>query len=122
MASAIELERVPGSYAVCRLEPDAPTPAWAEGGAGFRSVTRTDHELSIVCPADAVPQDAGADRGWACLRVRGTLDLNQTGIAAALTAPLADANVPVLVIATHDTDYLFVREADLDRLPHPWHP
>jgi uncharacterized protein len=53
--------------------------------------------------------------------VRGKLEFDQTGIAAALTAPLAEAKVPVLMIATYDTDYLFVREADLDRLPLPWH-
>lgn len=121
MVRAIELERVTGTYAVCRLEAGAPVPAWAEG-TGFSSITRTGDELSIVCPAARVPPNVRADRGWACLRVRGTLDLNQTGIAAALTAPLAEAKVPVLLIATHDTDYLFVREPDLDRLPHPWHP
>jgi uncharacterized protein len=116
----VELERVAGSYAICRLAPDVSVPAWAEGGT-LSSVTRTPEELSVVCAAKDVPEDAHADRGWACLRVKGTLDLNQTGIAAALTAPLADAGIPVLVIATHDTDYLLVREGDLDRLPLPWH-
>jgi hypothetical protein len=74
-----------------------------------------------VCPVQAVPGNTKAERGWACLRVRGKLDFDQTGITAALTAPLADAEVPVLMIATYDTDYLLVREADLDRLPPPWH-
>jgi hypothetical protein len=74
-----------------------------------------------VCATEAVPGATTAERGWACLRVRGKLDFDQTGIAAALTAPLAEAGIPVLLIATHDTDHLFVREADLDRLPLPWH-
>jgi hypothetical protein len=114
MANAAELERVPGSYAVCRLEPDAPAPAWAQSAAEFCSVTRTPDELSIVCAAEAVPEGVASERGWACLRVAGTLAFDQTGIAAALTAPLARAGVPILLIATHDTDYLLVREADLD--------
>jgi uncharacterized protein len=112
---------VPGSYAVCRLRPNAATPAWANRAEGFRSITRTADELSIVCSADAVPEGTTGERGWACLRVRGKLDFDQTGIAAALTAPLAEAEVPVLMIATHDTDYVLVREADLDRLPPGWH-
>ena len=116
MANAIELERVPGSYAVYRLDPDAPVPDWASNtDAGLASVTRTRDELSVICPAEDVPEDATAERGWACLRVAGTLDFDQTGIAASLTVPLAEAAIPVLVIATHDTDYLLVREADLDR-------
>ena len=36
-------------------------------------------------------------------------------MAAALTAPLAEAQVSVLPIATYDTDYLFVREETLSR-------
>jgi len=116
MANAVELELVPGRYAVCRLEPDAPVPDWATNtNAGLASVTRTRDELSVVCPAENVPKDATAERGWACLRVAGTLDFDQTGIAASLTAPLAEAAIPVLVIATHDTDYLLVREPDLER-------
>ena len=110
-----DLDLLPGSFAVCRLDPSAPVPDWATSGTtDFCSVTRTPQELSIVCPVDNVPDAVPAERGWRCLRVRGPLDFEQTGIAAALTAPLAAAAVPVLVIATHDTDYLLVRE---DRLP-----
>jgi hypothetical protein len=47
--------------------------------------------------------------------VAGPLDFALTGVAAALTAPLAAAEVSVLPVATFDTDYLFVREAALDR-------
>jgi hypothetical protein len=38
-----------------------------------------------------------------------------TGVAAALTAPLAAAEISVLPVATYDTDYLFVRDAALER-------
>ena len=37
------------------------------------------------------------------------------GVAAALTAPLADVDVSVLVISTFDTDYLLVHAAALDK-------
>jgi hypothetical protein len=42
-------------------------------------------------------------------------DLALTGVAAALTAPLAAAEISVLVVGTYDTDYLFVREEALAR-------
>ena len=110
------LDLLPGSFAVCRLDPAAKVPDWAASGTtAFCSVTRTPQELSIVCPEETVPEGVPAERGWRCLRVRGPLDFGQTGIAAALTAPLAAAAVPVLVIATYDTDYLLVRDERLTR-------
>lgn len=106
---ALELDVLSGVYAVCRLDPDAAAPA------GFWSVTRTADELSVICAEDAIPDGAVAERGWRALRVAGPLDFALTGVAAALTAPLAAAGVSVLPVATFDTDYLFVREASLAR-------
>jgi hypothetical protein len=111
---ALTLELVEGRYAVCRLRPADPVPAWAEGGP-FVSVTRTDAELSIVCPEEAVPAPASAERGWRCLRVRGPLGFGMTGILASLAAPLASSGVSIFVVSTYDTDYLMVQERDLER-------
>ena len=44
------------------------------------------------------------------LRVNGPLAFDVVGVAAALTAPLASAGVPVLLVATFDTDYVLVAE------------
>jgi hypothetical protein len=89
------------------LPPDAATPA------RFWSVTRTEDELSVICVLADVPAGAEVQVGWRGLQVAGPLDFALTGVAAALTAPLAAAGVSVLPVATFDTDYLFVREAAL---------
>ena len=94
-------------FAVCRLDPLAEPPA------SFWSVTRTEDELSVICTEDVVPRDAVVERGWRGLQVAGPLDFALTGVAAALTAPLAAAAISVLPVATFDTDYLFVREPSL---------
>jgi hypothetical protein len=47
--------------------------------------------------------------------VAGPVDFGLTGVAAALTTPLAGAGIPVLLIATYETDYLLVRRVDLQR-------
>ena len=117
----LELRVLPGVFAVCRLAPDADVPGLLRHTTasppvpadGFLSVTRTQDEVSVVCAEDAVPAGAEVQRGWRGLQVVGPLDFALTGIAAALTAPLADAGVSVLPIATYDTDYLFVREEAL---------
>ena len=78
---------LPGELAVSRLGADEPAPVWAARGA-FSSVTRTAHELSVVCAAEAVPAGVQAERGWRCLRVVGRLDFSLTGTDADFTSKL----------------------------------
>lgn len=99
-------------YAVVRCDPDAPLPEWM-GRGHFWSATRSDSELSIVCLQDDVPRDASAERGWCALEVAGPLDFSLTGVVAALLTPLADAEIPIFVLSTFETDYILVRELDL---------
>ncbi len=108
----VQLRQIPGRYAVLRLPPDAPVPARSEGG--FYSVTRTPEETSVVLPNDDVPPGSLAEIGFAMLRVKGVLEFNMTGIMAGLCTPLARAGVSVFVTSTFDTDYLLLRESDLE--------
>jgi uncharacterized protein len=101
-------------YAIVRLEPDAPLPDWARGGH-FWSVTRSDSELSIVCRQDDVPPGASAERGFCTFEVAGPLDFSLTGVVASIVTPLAEAEIPLFVLSTFETDYLLVREHDLHR-------
>ncbi len=96
--------------AICRLAPDAALPAWAMASP-YWSITRTPDELSVVCPEAAVPGDVAASRGWRALRFEGPLPLDQTGILASVTAPLAAAHVSLFALATFDTDYVLIPAA-----------
>jgi hypothetical protein len=101
-------------FAVCRLRADENIPGWALSGS-FCSLTRTPEELSTVCPQELVPEEVEAIRGWKCLKVEGKLDFNLVGILSSLTSSLTEAGISVFAISTYDTDYLFVKERDLDR-------
>ena len=94
--------------AVCRLEEHEAVPGWAWRGE-LVSVTRARGELSIVCAAGAVPDGVQVEPGWRALVVTTAMDFSVTGVASALTAPLAQAGVSVLPIATYDTDYFLVK-------------
>jgi hypothetical protein len=83
--------------AICRLAPDATVPGWATA--------------AIVCPEVAVPADVQASRGWRALRVEGPVPLDQTGVLASITGPLAAAHVSLFVLATYDTDYVLIPTA-----------
>src|SRR5581483_10397496 len=104
----------PGFYAICRLDPKAEMPSWVPR-KGFCSITRTAEELSIVCEEHGVPADAPAERGRRLLRIEGTLPFSLAGVVASVASPLAEAQISLFVIATYDTDYLLIREGDLER-------
>ena len=110
----MDLTLLPETFAICRLASGEALPTWAAGSAGLLSITRTAEELSIVCEAAAAPEGITASRGWRCLRVAGPLDFALTGVLAALAAPLAEAGVSIFAVSTYDTDYLLVREAQLE--------
>ena len=107
----LELDVLDGAFACARLGPGEPLPAWASG-AGLSSVTRTANELSIICPADQVPDDVRSEGPVRAYAVRGPLEFGAVGILAALASPLAAVGIPILAISTFDTDLLLVAERD----------
>jgi hypothetical protein len=112
-----ELVLLPEALAVCRLDPDAPIPAWALEGA-LVSVTRTPQELSIVCSEAQLPAGGSGirvERGFRAFQVVGPLDFALTGLLSALLAPLARAAIPVFVLSTFDTDLILVRVEHTER-------
>ena len=109
----LELSLLKERLAVCRLEPSAPLPVWAFSG-DLCSITRTPEELSVVCREQAVPVGIRCERGWRVFKVAGPLDFGLTGILDVLTDPLARAGISIFALSTYDTDYLLVREAQLE--------
>jgi hypothetical protein len=105
---------LPETYAVCRLEKKAPIPKWGIKG-GLSSVTRTEEELSVVCPEGQIPGEVKKEGGWRVLKVEGPLDFSLTGVLASLTAPLASEGISVFALSTYDTDYLLVKEGKLEK-------
>lgn len=99
-------------FTIYRCQPNAPLPSVV-----FKSpyywVGKTDQELSIVC--DSAIDIAGGikNAGWSCIKVIGPLDFSITGILAAISAVLAEAQISIFALSTYDTDYLLVKSHDL---------
>jgi hypothetical protein len=102
------------TFAVSRLEKGAPVPQWVPAEPFF-SITGTADELSVVCPAEAVPTEIQADRDWRCFKLQGPFPFSLTGILNSITVPLADGNVGIFAISTYDTDYVLVKEDNLQQ-------
>lgn len=113
MAITLSLKVLSPDFAIVRRTADAGIPWWAARSETFLSFTRTCEETSLVCESHLVPEGIEAQRGYRALRVDGPLPLDATGILASLAVPLADAGVPIFVIATFDTDYILVPEGRL---------
>ncbi len=103
-----------GDYSVCLLDPEQHVPAWASGD-DFFSITHAEDELSIVCPTAWVPDDIQSEPGWKGLKVEGPLAFDLIGILSGLLLPLAEAQIPVFVLSTYQTDYIFLQEEYLPR-------
>jgi uncharacterized protein len=100
---------------VCRLAPDDEIPQWALRCGGFASVTRTADELSLVCAESVVPRGIQCEPGWRIFKVEGPLDFTLTGILASVAQPLAEAAVSIFTISTYDTDYVMVKDQDVEK-------
>lgn len=112
----MEVTVLDATLAICRLQPSERIPSWAlELHEGFMNITRTPDELSIVCPQEAVPPDTQVEEDWRALMLPGPIPFEATGVLSALAAPLADAGIPIFAISTFDTDYVLVRQGNLER-------
>ena len=96
------------TFAVCRLDGSDPVPAWFELSPPLSAALRREGELALVCDERHVPPGVTAERGRRALEVAGPLDLALVGVTAELAQALAAAGVPILPLATHDTDVLLV--------------
>ena len=109
----LRLTLLDGHMSVCRLAPTSEISDWAVTG-GFFSVTRTADELSVLCPNEAIPEDVRCERGWRALKLEGPFEFSEVGILASVTVPLAEAGVGIFAVSTFDTDYVLVKEEQLE--------
>ena len=82
----------------------------------FFFLGKTDEELSLVCKTDEIPSKTTArEDGWRGFRIQGVLDFSLIGILSELSGILAEHQIGIFAISTYNTDYILVKEADLDR-------
>ena len=100
------------SLSICRLDAGEEVPEWATS-APFFSVTRTEDEVSMVCPERVVPEGVPRHRSWRALKIEGPLDPSLVGILASVASQLAEAGASIFAVSTFDTDYVLLREEQL---------
>ncbi|MEL7467004.1 MAG: ACT domain-containing protein [Pseudomonadota bacterium] len=120
----MKLTQLPGDYAVARSGPATPVPEGFLSGTDFLTISRTDEELSLVGPTDAVTKHRQhldkIEPGWTTFKVQGPFAFDETGIVAALSRALAEAEIGIFVISTYDTDYILVKEENAQAATRAW--
>ena len=77
----------------------------------FSFWSRTDQELSLVCPTECLPQDVEKhEDGWIGFRVVGQMDFSLVGILAEISGCLAEKKISIFAVSTFDTDYIFINK------------
>ncbi|MGM0689832.1 MAG: ACT domain-containing protein [Bacillota bacterium] len=115
MLRYLVLTTLPEKLGVCQLTRGFPIPDWLFECDYFYSITVTADEISIICREDLIPADCPSEKGFRAFKVEGPLEFSLTGILASLLVPLAAAEISVFTISTYDTDYIMVKEENLDK-------
>ena len=108
----MELKVIEHRLSVCKVADISE----ADLKADFYFIGKTDEELSLVCKTEDVPPKAVArDDGWRGFRIQGTLDFSLVGILSKLSGILAEHKIGIFAVSTYNTDYILVKEANLNR-------
>ena len=106
------IETIEHTFSICKVKDFSQV----DPNVQFTFISKTDEENSLVCPTEMVPSNTiERNDGWKAFRVQGTLALSLIGILSAISKVLADNGIGIFAISTFDTDYILVKEVDLDR-------
>lgn len=108
----MELKILDHDFSVCKVK-DFSQIDWE---AEYCFIGKTDEEKSLVCLTGHVPPNT-TDRedGWKAFRIQGVLDFSLVGILAKIAMLLAENNISIFAVSTYNTDYILVKEKDLQQ-------
>ncbi|SOC43725.1 ACT domain-containing protein [Ureibacillus acetophenoni] len=113
----MKLKMLDSTFSVVKVPPTETIPLWAINADMF-SITKTDEELSIVCPSECLPSNEEykyVENDWMCIKVEGILDFSLTGILSSLANTLAKNQISIFAISTYNTDYLLIKSHSIEK-------
>ena len=82
----------------------------------FVFVSRTDNELSLVCPTRLVPNGTVEQEvGWKAFRIKDETDFSMVGIFSSISSVLAENLISIFAISTYETHYVFVKQDNMQQ-------
>lgn len=103
----MNLKVIPQDFTVCQVEDYT----MVNMDIPYCFPQKTDEENSLVCPTTAVPANTTQrDDGWNAFRIEGVLNFSLIGILAKIATILANNNISIFAISTHNTDYTLIKK------------
>jgi hypothetical protein len=76
--------------------------------------SRTEDELTIICPEFMAPNNVQQEIGWRCLKIEGSGNFTKdVGTIAAVSKPLAESGFAICCITTFSNEFIFIAEENL---------
>jgi hypothetical protein len=119
-ADTWRLRALADPVSVLRRHPGDSIPAWVWKSGELVSVTRTADERSIICSTETIGAEPGAVGPYIAFLVDDVLGFSLTGVLSALLDPLTEAEISILALSTHDTDWILVPAGRADQAPAAW--
>lgn len=108
----MDIKIIPADFSICKVEN-------YEGiniNDEFCFIGKTDEEKSLCCQTESVPYNVtDRDDGWKAFRIEGVLDFSLIGILSKISGLLAEEKIGIFAVSTYNTDYIFVKQENLDR-------
>ncbi|OED42427.1 hypothetical protein AB833_07260 [Chromatiales bacterium (ex Bugula neritina AB1)] len=95
-------------FDVVKLELQQSVPSWITRSPFF-FLSRTDDEYSVICEKSVIPPEHRSATDWRCLKVAGDISPELPGVAVGVSKPMADAGLSLILVGTHDRDYILVK-------------
>jgi hypothetical protein len=108
-----DLLLIQGSFTIHRLALDAGIPDDVFRSP-FYHISKTENELSVVCPTTVMIEALKSESGWSCIAVAGPLDFALTGILAGIATVLARSGISIFAISTFERDYILIKSKQLE--------
>jgi len=101
-------------YSIYKFKNECVLPSWIYS-SDFYSITRTRDEISVVASeTDLVSDNIICNKDWRIIKVEGPLDFSLVGIIAELSSVFKKKNISIFTISTYDTDYILVKQKDIN--------
>lgn len=107
-------------YSVIKFPKETSIPEDFAQLTGFKSITYTEEECSMIVPTNTIDQTAAiaVDPGWFIIQIIGELDFSLVGILTQLANPLAENSISIFALSTYNTDYLLIKAAEKEKAIH----
>lgn len=106
----MQLELLQELYAICQTDQsDDPVQEEIWRNDELFAIIKTTDEVTIIVKQDHVPTGAKSETDYNCFRVAEAMAFDVIGVIAGISRILAEAKIPIFVLSTFNTDYVFLK-------------